>query len=284
MKLKITALILIACAGLTTAVDARRDRFYGQYVIFHVSRGNICYVIDKNHLRALGGSERRVKEVSSWENLLESGQTIHPCPLGDGFYRYRHHNQVYWIHHGKVCAVRSKADLRVLGGKNHVQVVSRDIDILGGRHNVPSCKSTTRIESRSHGSFSGSSASFYRVRGHTQVYHVSDNRVCAVSSQEQLGAMGGGRVETARSRHQIFNGKKDKGNCVWPDGFYQLKDRRAIYRISRGKICLVRNLAQLKDFGGVGQVKSIGSSAGLLPGGKDPKQCKFRIPGIRPRH
>ncbi|NOZ10442.1 MAG: hypothetical protein GXP09_05320 [Gammaproteobacteria bacterium] len=276
MKNKITTLILIACTGLATTVDARREQFYGQYVIFYASGSNICYVIDNDHLRALGGSERRVKEVSSRNNLLDSGKPIYPCPLGDGFYRYRHSKGVYWINNANVCAVSSEADLRALGGRNRVRVVDRNIDILGGRSNVSSCKVSNKIEPRpnSNGlSFSGSNTRFFSVRGRSVVYQVQNNQVCMVLSPDQLNVLGGNRVESTRSYQEIFNGKKDKGACVWPDGFYQIKGRGAVYRASQGNICWVRNPAQLKDFGGIGQVKLVDNNAGLLPGSKDPKQC-----------
>jgi len=262
----ITTRIAFALAFLTVGIApiyAQSDyvgdvRFYAQQMIFRVQGNSICYVMDERHLRVLGGAGR-VQDLPAYKELMQPGDAIKPCTLGDGFFKFRRDSSVYYFRNGDGCRVRSLEQLNAFGGQGRVSEVRRRDLPSFNRRNVEFCAWPD---------------GFYKSKFGQKIFKAQGSEVCHVTGPAQLGGLGGrGRVSEIGDHAELMTGRKDSGSCAWPNGFYQIRGNPAVYFIQNSRVCHVRDPQQLRALGGAGQVQHLPDRANLSPPGSTVAFC-----------
>lgn len=119
-------------------------------------------------------------------------------------------------------------------------------------------------------------ASFYQQSGDERIWYMSGDEYCHVTSQAQLRRLGGaGKVKQVKLSDNIFAGREDRGECAWPQGFYQRMGDDRIFMIRDEEICHVQSPDQLKALGGRGDVLSIPADAEIRTGLSDIGECRW---------
>ncbi|MEH2353786.1 hypothetical protein [Nostoc sp.] len=117
---------------------------------------------------------------------------------------------------------------------------------------------------------------FYRQQNRPEVYLIFDyNFYCRVQNEDQMKAFGG--FAQVRLENSLNISGRYTGDCGWPNGFFRLSDRPAVYRMygrlgsSIGsdiyklgdRYCRVRDEAQMGKYGGFGVVSVVSPSSNL---------------------
>jgi hypothetical protein len=119
-------------------------------------------------------------------------------------------------------------------------------------------------------------ASFYQQKGDNKIWYMQGEEYCHVTSPAQLQHLGGtGKVKEVKLSDNIFAGRKKKGECAWPQGFYQVQGDPKIYMIKDEEVCHVQNPDQLKALGGAGDVTNLAHGTVIKSGVKDIGECRW---------
>lgn len=234
-------------------------QFFAHQMVLRVQGNDVCYIVDEQHLRALGGAGR-VQSLPAYEQILRPGQAIKPCTVIEGFFRYRRSSAVYYLSEEGGCQVRNPEQLRLLGGHGQVTEVNRAELLPIDRRNVQYCAWPD---------------GFYKQQYSPEVLRVRGRQVCRVAGLVQLRQLGGrGRVRDIGDFGELMTGRTDAGLCAWPDGFYSLARAPAVYAVRNGRVCHVRSPDQLRAMGGAGRVQRLPEDAQLTAGPDPVPACR----------
>ncbi len=254
-------IVLSACLGVTQTVSAAHyggASYYTVPNVYRVTGDTVCVVANAAQLEAFG-AQGQVSEAPPHLDLLAGKRNLGTCPWPDGFYRYPGYQATYYVSGDTRCRLAGPGQLRSLGGAGRVQALPAGPDPLAGLQDTGTC---------------GWPTGFYSYGDAAQVFHVSEERICRVVGPGQLTALGGAQaVRRVGRQTELFAGKRDAGTCVWPDGFYQLPNKPAVYHIRGNTVCTVRSPGQLRSLGGQGQVRTVGSQANLFKDKRDTGAC-----------
>lgn len=122
----------------------------------------------------------------------------------------------------------------------------------------------------------GAEASFYQQNGDNKVWYMQGEEYCHVTSPAQLEHLGGtGKVKEVKLSDNIFAGRKKKGECAWPQGFYLHQGESRIYMIRDEEICHVQSPDQLKALGGADDVTNLPQGTEIKSGLNDIGECRW---------
>ncbi|MBE8968227.1 hypothetical protein IQ277_19000 [Nostocales cyanobacterium LEGE 12452] len=127
---------------------------------------------------------------------------------------------------------------------------------------------------------SQSTIGFYKQQNRPEVYLIYQRGFyCRVQNEDQMNAFGGFRLVSTRNLLN-FSGRFT-GDCGWPNGFFKLSNRPAVYRMFGtgfnvvptgspffslnlgNSYCRVRDEAQMNAYGGFGVVNFVSPSSDL---------------------